>query len=68
MLTHERVFSRALAHRDKNKIRQNTLEEYMKRTVNMERSTVGMKKRSPDGLTVARAYVASGVATPRSTG
>ena len=43
-------------------------EEDMKRSVNVELSEAGIKKRSPDGLTVARAYSLIVLATPQSSG
>ena len=34
--------------------------------MSIERSKVGMKKRSPDGLTIARAYSPPEIATPEA--
>ena len=45
------------------KKQQNTEEESKKRRANMEKYN-GQEKRSPDGLTVDRAYRPSGVAIP----
>ena len=46
----------------------NETEEVGEKSEYMERSTADMKKISPDGLAVGRAYRPPGIATPRSSG
>ena len=43
-------------------------EEGYKREVSIERSKAVTKKISPNGLTIARAYRPTGIATPPSSG
>ena len=63
-VTHARAFSRTLAHGNSKNEPKKAENERKKKRVNVERSTAATTKRSPDGLTIFRAYSPPGSILP----